>query len=49
MVTRGRPLIAGDIVMSGALGPMVAAQPGEVYEVRINGLGSVRAVFGEKS
>jgi 2-keto-4-pentenoate hydratase len=49
MVARGRPLIAGDIVMSGALGPMVAAQPGEVYEVRINGLGSVRAVFGEKS
>ena len=49
MVTRGRPLIAGDIVMSGALGPMVAAQPGEVYEVRINGLGSVRAVFGETS
>lgn len=49
MVERGRPLIAGDIVMSGALGPMVTAQPGEVYEVRINGLGSVRAAFGEKS
>jgi len=45
MVARGRPLAAGDIVMSGALGPMVAAQPGETYEVRINGLGLVRAVF----
>lgn len=45
MVARGRPLSAGDIVMSGALGPMVAAKPGETYEVRINGLGSVRAVF----
>ena len=46
MVARGRPLSAGDIVMSGALGPMVAAVPGEVYEARISGLGSVRAVFG---
>lgn len=45
MVEVGRPLLAGDIVMSGALGPMVAARPGEVYEVRISGLGSVRAVF----
>ncbi|MBO6782636.1 MAG: fumarylacetoacetate hydrolase family protein, partial [Alphaproteobacteria bacterium] len=45
MVARGRPLAAGDVVMSGALGPMVAAEPGEAYEVRINGLGSVRAVF----
>ncbi|HKJ74758.1 MAG TPA: fumarylacetoacetate hydrolase family protein, partial [Alphaproteobacteria bacterium] len=45
MVEVGRPLLAGDIVMSGALGPMVAAKPGEVYEVRISGLGSVRAVF----
>lgn len=48
MVFRGRPLGAGDIVMSGALGPMVPVTPGEVYEVRINGLGSVRAVFGEE-
>lgn len=46
MVARGRPLLAGDIVMSGALGPMVPVTPGEVYEVRINGLGSVRAAFG---
>lgn len=49
MVRRGRPLAAGDIVMSGALGPMVAAQPGEVYEARISGLGSVRAVFARSS
>lgn len=45
MVERGRPLAAGDIIMSGALGPMVPVTPGEVYEVRISGLGSARAAF----
>lgn len=45
MVRRGRPLLAGDVVMSGALGPMVAVTPGQVYEVRISGLGSARAAF----
>ena len=45
MVRRERPLLAGDMVMSGALGPMVKVQPGEVYQVRISGLGSARAAF----
>ena len=45
MVEVGRPLLAGDIVLSGALGPMIEAKPGGVYEARISGLGSVRAVF----
>jgi 2-keto-4-pentenoate hydratase len=45
MVELGAPLKAGDVVMCGALGPMVTVSPGDVIDVRINGLGSVRAAF----
>ena len=47
MVEVGRPLKEGDIVLSGALGPLVPVSVGDVLEVRIHGLGHTRAVLGE--
>lgn len=47
MARAGRPLGSGDIVLSGALGQMVTVQPGDEFDVRISGLGSVSTVFSE--
>lgn len=42
---RGEPLRAGELVLSGSLGPLAPVRPGEVYEAQISGLGSIRAAF----
>lgn len=49
MQALGRPLLTGDVVLSGALGPMVAVRPGEDFTAGIEGLGEVRVAFGEAS
>lgn len=44
----GEPLTKGQVVLSGALGPMVAAPPGCTVRAEISGLGSVTAHFSTK-
>ncbi len=45
MMEVGRPLQAGDVIMTGALGPMVTVEPGDLIETTIAGLGVVRTAF----
>jgi 2-keto-4-pentenoate hydratase len=44
----GDPLRAGQVVLSGALGPMAATPPGSVVAAEISTLGTVTATFSHK-
>jgi 2-keto-4-pentenoate hydratase len=44
----GDPLRAGQVILSGALGPMRAVTPGAAVTVSISGLGTVSATFSQE-
>lgn len=46
LAAQGDPLVAGDIVLAGALGPMVELQPGDTVAVTVGGIGRCRFSYG---
>jgi 2-keto-4-pentenoate hydratase len=49
LVEVGRPVRAGELVLSGALGPMVKVREGCAYRAAVEGIGEVSVVFGNRS
>jgi len=47
LASRGEPLKAGDVLLAGALGPMVALAPGDRVEAFVGGLGSCSFTYAK--
>lgn len=47
MAEKGKPLQAGDLILTGALGPMTTVKAGDLVQARIDGLGSASVLFTE--
>ena len=47
LAARGEALRAGDIILTGALGPMVALKPGDQVRAIVGGLGTCGFTYGE--
>jgi 2-keto-4-pentenoate hydratase len=45
VAARGAPLEAGEVILSGSLGPLVTVESGKTYEATFSELGTVRATF----
>jgi 2-keto-4-pentenoate hydratase len=45
LAAEGRPLQAGDLIMTGSLGPMAIIAPGDRFEAEIEGLGRIETAF----
>lgn len=48
LAARGEPLRAGDILLAGALGPMVALSPGDHVSAIVGGIGACSFTFGRE-
>lgn len=46
LAQRGEPLRAGDILLAGALGPMVAINPGDYVHTVVGGIGEASFTYG---
>lgn len=47
LAERGEPLRAGDVLLAGALGPMVAINPGDRVEAFVGGIGSCSFTYAK--
>jgi 2-keto-4-pentenoate hydratase len=49
LAARGEPLKAGDILLAGALGPMVALNPGDAVRIVVGGIGEASFTYASSA